>query len=329
MEHFKPAFNSLIDQVKKTASFTVTFFVLFLYQVVLDEHLKCSCKDGVKPEVTYNQCIFYMLFPALILFLLTLWMEGEFQRVLRIIRICGCILWRRFLAILIKAVAIGSLWVVSVLFDGDWYVCLKRVMLPCRNNTTPFQVELEKQLEAHFKTESMVIGLVLVLGLLVVTSILTAVPWKDVCSVICRKCTRYQNSTIKMYHKMLYEESILEQIDIVIEKELKKTAKEHVVLKIRELLPPSSTAAPPTPATQGGDRASSSTIPPEVEDSRSSSTTHPEMEDRVITLDNLDFDKISTLHSQIICSMFPEQTHSRNDNLRSGQMPLLEEGSQP
>ncbi|XP_052335520.1 uncharacterized protein LOC127911800 [Oncorhynchus keta] len=305
MEHFKPAFNSLIDQLRKTASFTVTFFVLFLYQVVLDEHLKCSCKDGVKPEVTCNQCIIYMLFPALILFLLTLWMDGEFQRVLRIIRICRCNLWRRFFAMLFKAFAIGSLWVVSVLFDGDWYVCYKRVKLPCRNNTTPFQEELEKQLEARFKTESMVIGLVLVLVLLVVTSILTAVPWRDVCSVIRRKCTRYQNindcSTIKMYHKMLYEESILEEIDIVIEKDLKKTAKERVVLKIRELLPPSSTAAPPTPATQRGDGASSS-------------TTHPEVEDRVITLDNLDFDKISTLHSQIICSMFPEQTHSRNDN---------------
>ncbi|XP_029617821.1 uncharacterized protein LOC115199647 [Salmo trutta] len=312
MEHFKPAFNSLISQVRKTASFTVTFFALFLYQVVLDEHLKCLCKDGVKPEVTRNQCFLYMFLPVLILFLFILWMDGDFQRVLRIPCICRCNLLRRLVTILIKAAAIGMLWVVSVFIDGDWYVCYQRAMLPCRNNTTPSEEELEKQLEARFKTESMVIGLGLVLGLLLATSILTAIPWMDICYVIRRKCTRYENinvmdSTIKTYHMALYEENIKEEINILIEKDLKRTAKERVVLKIRELLPPSSTAAPPTTTTtQGGGGASSSNTRPEVEDSSSSTTTNPEVEDRVITLDNLDFDKISDLYSDIICSLFTE-----------------------
>ncbi|CAB1322420.1 unnamed protein product [Coregonus sp. 'balchen'] len=344
MERLMPGFDVLISQVRKTASFYVTTIALFIYHVVFDENLKCLCKNGVKPEVTYDHCTFYMVLPALILFLLTLWMDGQFQRILRITCRCRCRcnLWGRLLAILIKAAAIGLLWVVSVLLDGDWYVCIQRATLPCQNNadTTPYQEELEKQLETHFKRESMVYGLSLVLVLLFATSILTAIPWRDICSIltaipwrdicsiltaipwryicsnlttihwryICSilwsKCSNYcrMDCKIKPYHRALFEENIREQTEILIENDLKTTAKECVVLISRKLLQPSSTAVPSDTTTQGGGGASSS-------------TTRPEVEDRVITFD---FVKIADLHSHIISSLFPEsskeQTNSRNDN---------------
>ncbi|XP_041760142.1 uncharacterized protein LOC121587295 [Coregonus clupeaformis] len=344
MQHLMPGFDVLISQVRKTGGFYMTTFALFLYHVVFDEHLKCLCKYGVKPEVTYNHCHVYMVLPTVILFLLTLWMDGQFQRILRITCRGKCNLWGRLLAILIKAAAIGFLWVVSVLLDGDWYVCYQRTELPCKNNTneTHYQQELEKQIESHFKRESVVIGLVLVLVLLVMNSILTAIPWRDICSILtakprrdfcsiltailcmCYRCCRIAfpcnlcnckkncwmtDFEIKSYHRTLFEEYICEQIEIVIENDLKTTAKECVVLKIRELLQPSSTAVLSDTTTQGGGGASSSSTRPEVEDSRSSSI-RPEVGDRVITLDNLDFDKISDLHSRIISSLFPEPPSS-------------------
>ncbi|KAK6305968.1 hypothetical protein J4Q44_G00228930 [Coregonus suidteri] len=316
MKRLMPGFDVLISQVRKTAGFYVTTFALFIYHVVFDENLKCLCKNGVKPEVTYNQCHIYMVLPALILFLLTLWMDGQFQRILRITFRCRCRcnLWGRLLAILIKAAAIGLLWVVSVLLDGDWYVCYQRTELPCKNNTDvkPYKEELEKQLETHFKRESMVYGLVLVLVLLFATSILTAIPWRDICSIltaipwrdICSRCSKCNCSNccrmdckIKPYHRALFEENIREQTEILIGNDFKTTAKECVVLESRKLLQPSSTAVLSDTTTQGRGGASSS-------------STRPEVKDRVITLDNLDFNKISDLDSCIISSLFPEPPSS-------------------
>jgi len=42
---------------------------------------------------------------------------------------------------ILKAGLVGSLWVVSVLIDGDWYVCCKNYytehpQLPCKKNIT-------------------------------------------------------------------------------------------------------------------------------------------------------------------------------------------------
>ncbi|XP_041760141.1 uncharacterized protein LOC121587294 [Coregonus clupeaformis] len=376
MQHLMPGFDVLISQVRKTGGFYMTTFALFLYHVVFDEHLKCLCKHGVKPEVTYNHCHVYMVLPTVILFLLTLWMDGQFQRILRITCRGKCNLWGRLLAILIKAAAIGFLWVVSVLLDGDWYVCYKRAELPCKNNTDdkPYHEELEKQVESRFKRESVVIGLVLVLVLLVMNSILTAIPWRDICSILtaipwrdicsiltaipgrdicsiltailcmCYRCCRIAfpcnlcnckkncwmtDCEMKPYHRTLFEEYICEQIEILIENDLKTTAKECVVLQIRELLQPSSTAVPSDTTTQGGGGASSSTTRPEVEDGRSS-TTRPEVGDRVITLDNLDFVKIADLHSGIISSLFPatpQQPKQGEDGPRSQEvrMSLLEQ----
>nr|XP_046204729.1 uncharacterized protein LOC124035308 [Oncorhynchus gorbuscha]XP_046207430.1 uncharacterized protein LOC124036650 [Oncorhynchus gorbuscha] len=273
MDYIKPAFDILFEQVRKSGSFYMTFFALFLYHIMFDDHLKCSCEDGVKTVVTPQHCIYYMVFPAVILIFLTLWMDREFQRVLRMTCRCRCDLCGRLLGLLIKAVSKGLLWVVCVLFDGDWYMCYQRPTYPCRYNPdkTPFQEDLDKQTD--IKVFSMVYGSGLVLFLLVGNSILTAVPWRDIC---CRSC-----KGVRPYHRELFEENIWEETEILIEKDLKRTAQESVVLKSRGLLPPLPNAAQGN--IQGG-----------------SDTTHPEVKDRVITLNNLHFDIISDLDNVII-----------------------------
>ncbi|XP_013998900.1 uncharacterized protein [Salmo salar] len=327
MENFKPAFDILISQVRKTGSFYLTFFAVFLYHVVFD-HLKCSCEDGVKPDLTYEQVIFYMVSPALIFFLLTLWMDGEFQRILRITCRCRFIFLGRLLGILFKAASIGLLWVVSVLFDGDWYVCYQRPNHNCRyiTDNTTYQTDLEKQI--NFKRDSMVYGSELVLFLLFGNSILTAVSWRDICSRLCW--------CIKPYYKALYKENLYEETEILIEKDLKKTAQECVVLYSRELLPPLLNAARRNPttqgeggstitatATQGGGGATIKTTTTQGGGGARSSTTHPEVEDRVITIDNLDFNIISDLYNHIIDQINIE------DRTRRNTQPLLTSTTNP
>ncbi|XP_029619608.1 uncharacterized protein LOC115200577 [Salmo trutta] len=224
----EPAFDILISQVRRTGSFYMTFFVIFLYQVVFDEHLKCSCKhDIIKPDM----CIIYMVFPALILFFLTLWMDEQLQRLLRITcrRSCQCTLCRRLVRIFMKAVTIGLLWVVSVLIDGDWYVCYHRTELQCRNitNTTTYLEGQEMQNETSIKWKSKINGAKLLLFLLAGNFFLTAIPWRNSC---CRCCS-------KPYYRALFEENIWEETEIHIEKVLKKTAQECIVHYSKERLP--------------------------------------------------------------------------------------------
>ncbi|XP_029619609.1 uncharacterized protein LOC115200579 [Salmo trutta] len=306
MEHFKPAFDILLERVRRSGNFYMTFFVLILYHVVFDDQLKCSCEHGViKPDITSDQCIFYMVFPTLILILLTLWMDGEFQRVLRITCRCRCNLWGRLLGIIFKAASIGLLWVVTVFMDGDWYVCYHRTESPCKSitDTRTYQEDLEKQ--TNFKRDSMVRGSGLVLVLLVVNSILTAVPWRD---IFCRSC-----KGVRPYHRELFEENIWEETKILIEKDLKKTAQECVVIKSRDLLRFPNAAHR---NIQGG----------------GGSTTHPEVEDRVITLDNLHFSIISELDNGIIDqinTMFQSSSEQSDTERQQQQTGVVNSETQP
>ncbi|XP_071208268.1 uncharacterized protein [Salvelinus alpinus] len=260
MEHFKPAFEILISQVRKTGSFYITFFVLFLYHVAFD-HLKCSCKHDVINE---GMCITYMVIPALILLLLTLWMDGELQRVWRITCRCRgqCILCKRLVRIFMKAVTIALLWVVSVLFDGDWYVCHHRTELQCKNIT-----DATSDQETSLKWKSKNLGALLLLSLLVGNFILTAILGRNIC---CSPCCS------KSYYRALFEENIWEETELHIEKVLKKTAQECVVHYNKKRLPRLSNATQPTTTTittQEGDRPTFTTITTQEGDRPTSTTS--------------------------------------------------------
>lgn len=104
----------------------ISIFVIiigsFTYNVLLDRNVGCACK-GVDID-----CWVYLLSPAFIIFILILCIDKKMRTACRYscacTRPCKCC---RFFGVVIshilKAICVGLLWIVSVLIDGDWYVC--------------------------------------------------------------------------------------------------------------------------------------------------------------------------------------------------------------
>lgn len=123
MDHFPKA-------LLKKFSTSIAIAVVFIYNNVLDKGLSCACNT---PNLL-SLCYAYLFLPFFILFILHLWMNKFFSRLRKNTR---NYLWnnrrRDCLGVSVhdtlKAGCIGALWVVSLLIDGDWYVC-------CTNNQT-------------------------------------------------------------------------------------------------------------------------------------------------------------------------------------------------
>lgn len=138
---------------------SVAVAVIFFYNNVLDKKLECVC---TKEEQT-RYCVSYMILPFFILFVFNIWMSNTFWKICcRKKCICCCdgyCCWY-FVHDIVKAVFVGSLWVVSLLVDGDWFVCCKNshIMthprLACKDpkNVT----DEEQKLIADLKNESLV-----------------------------------------------------------------------------------------------------------------------------------------------------------------------------
>lgn len=98
--------------------------VSFTYNVLLERDVLCSCKGYTL------DCYWYMVLPFFIIFFLMIWIDKTFLEAFRICSpCCKGALWGLIFYHIFKAGFVGSLWVVSVLIDGDWYVC-------CTNNST-------------------------------------------------------------------------------------------------------------------------------------------------------------------------------------------------
>lgn len=128
MEALKAALKHFVKHVTKTAGVYASVIVIFIYNFVLHKDMPCTCKEQ------HAECWLYLILPACPIFLFALWVDKTFQTALRNIRCAGhkshfcAVFWIR----IVKAVCIGSLWVVSVLLDGDWYIC-------CQNNEIDHQ----------------------------------------------------------------------------------------------------------------------------------------------------------------------------------------------
>lgn len=110
----------------------ISIFVIiigsFTYNVLLDRNVGCACKD-----VDFD-CWVYLLSPAFIIFFLILCIDKKMRTACRNSCACTCPCSRKccrtqFCGVVIshtlKAICVGLLWIVSVLIDGDWYVCCK------------------------------------------------------------------------------------------------------------------------------------------------------------------------------------------------------------
>lgn len=123
-------------------SIFVATVVSFTHNVLLDRNVACTCDYQIR------DCIIYMALPSFIIFVLILWTDKTFQRVGRYT--CGmcsrpccsakcCGFCGVLLCHIVKAALVGLLWVVSVLIDGDWWVCCKNDVydydLACKDKT--------------------------------------------------------------------------------------------------------------------------------------------------------------------------------------------------
>lgn len=114
----------------RALSIFVTIVGSFTYNILLERDIQCTCKDVAL------DCSTYMFMPFCIIFFLILWTDKTLQRTCKYTFVCEfnnqeqqnqqCVrtqLCGVFWSRIFKAFSVGVLWVVSVLVDGDWYVC--------------------------------------------------------------------------------------------------------------------------------------------------------------------------------------------------------------
>lgn len=153
MESLKLALKKSVSAFIKSAGLYVTVIVIFSYHVLFEKDFTCTCKGQTA------DCWIYMFLPAVLIILLLLWIDRTFQRVWRYTAskyrstFCYLLFYRGF-----AAAFIGSLWIVSVLLDGDWYVCCfpdeRQPQLACENKNN--LTDEDQEIIAELKNKSRV-----------------------------------------------------------------------------------------------------------------------------------------------------------------------------
>ena len=95
----------------------IGFFIIFQYIFELD--FSCPCKEGTNLQ----DCIIYMVLPALTLMLFSLLIDTGRTRTCSWYIFSTCS--KGFWLIMCRSVSVAMLWMITAFIDGDWYVCLK------------------------------------------------------------------------------------------------------------------------------------------------------------------------------------------------------------
>lgn len=145
------------DYLKKlfepAGSVFVAFLFLIIFQFVFKVDFECPCD----PEENSQVCAIYMSLPAISLCIIVIITEKSSMSIF-----CSngtgttykCIV---FIMSVIKGLSVASLWIITLLIDGDWYACLKTTNydLPpyeqifCKKNKTPAddaEIQVQKSL---------------------------------------------------------------------------------------------------------------------------------------------------------------------------------------
>ncbi|XP_032444931.1 uncharacterized protein LOC116736547 [Xiphophorus hellerii] len=215
--------NFLVSHFPQIATYA-TIIVIFTQNVLFDREGACTCQDQTV------HCNVYIIMPIFIIFLLLLWNDKDFNGTWRA---CCCMKKRKIcnkicylLVQMVKASVISLLWVVSVLFDGDWYACCQnglpkeKTQIPCKTNRT---IE-EQAIVDNLKNESKVNGLYVLLGLLLLIFCFSLLKWCD----FWRKCY--------MDGDGLYELIIIKEEENIVNQILKERAKEALRKKVDVIL---------------------------------------------------------------------------------------------
>ncbi|KAF3694525.1 hypothetical protein EXN66_Car010201 [Channa argus] len=187
----------LLNLIANTVTTFLLIMLFYILQYIFDMDFVCSCRQGVN----LNGAL-YLAAPPLILTLVANIMKRFHQSssffswrfpVSRCTNcnnnFCSCIMNFFF-----TYVSVSAIWVSTVLFDGDWYFCLKTNLdsshtgLPCRKNLT----YNEDRIKDAYRTDSLDWGFAVICGFLML--------W-----AIVESCQTVKNTDASINH-VVYEE---------------------------------------------------------------------------------------------------------------------------
>ncbi|CAL9691169.1 unnamed protein product [Knipowitschia caucasica] len=220
--------DKLLNGFVRAASASVFVVLFFTLQYIFDMKFQCSCRAGV-----HVNGVLFLVAPSLILTWVFLYIETFHRKRSWICNLCKCYsnCCDNIFFIIGKLIVVGGVWIVAVLFDGDWYVCLKTNLnsnytgMPCKDQTS--LTDDEKQFKNDKKIESLEIGLYLLCSLFVGRTLFASLGF---CCSRLRRCTsscnRDKDLCCPPYYEVLYEHFLEEEFSNHLEEELSKLAKE-------------------------------------------------------------------------------------------------------
>lgn len=288
--HFKLQLSSEVNCCPKMKDFLTNFpfrelsiFVTivgsFTYNILLERDMACTCKQGT-PD-----CGIYMALPTCIIFILILWTDKKFKTACKFTFACRCESSKKdgdspspspaavasqeqeqrqeqtkccrtelcgvLLTRILKAGCVGLLWVVSVLMDGDWYVCCNleksnnRTNLACKDkqNITAEENIIIIEMKNYSRVSSSYlifrlyialiltdqpdvftipfqnIGFVLLFGIIFLAALMSLFDWKRCCECCCRR-------------RIVFDTVILEEGEYLLKEILTVAAKEELTRTI-------------------------------------------------------------------------------------------------
>ncbi|XP_036417675.1 uncharacterized protein LOC118801414 [Colossoma macropomum] len=197
----------------------VCFFVIFQY--IFKQDFFCPCD----PDENIWFCIAYILLPFTIFTLIIIVVDKIF---LEICTAQNCTYSWVIVKRILRALTVGTLWIVTALMDGDWWVCY---VTTSRNITARDEQPLCKDKPTseqsaairHWKSISRVTGMALLCVILLIWAVFT---------IMCKGR--------KPYNKALYKELLFDETDHLLKKKLKhlvqEAAKEPVKDKWSQML---------------------------------------------------------------------------------------------
>ncbi|XP_051259613.1 uncharacterized protein LOC127365507 [Dicentrarchus labrax] len=212
----------LVPLITKAVSIFVLIVVFYIVQYIFDMDFICSCRPGL-----HKNGILYLLIPPVILTWVAIITEPLHEsRIFSIFHLlyrlshnncCGF-----FVKVIVSYFSMCAVWITSVLFDGDWYLCLMTNLnashtgIPCRENLT----YEEYRIKADYKTDSLDFGFYVICFLLVLWSL------ADCTTAYCIRRTMWKNLRYSKspYYRIVYEDLLAEQVNTRLKKELTKLA---------------------------------------------------------------------------------------------------------
>lgn len=211
--------------------------LFYILQYIFDLHFVCSCEAGL-----HLNGVLYLAAPPVILTWVVSVTESFHQKKISsswplFPNSCGN--WR---SLVMKYFGMSVVWITAVLFDGDWYFCLKtnftanETGIPCKKDLTPEEQHKRDQ----YKTESLDWGFLVICGVLILWSIVESIRGccrRDCCRRDCCKnwwcnmdlCCCSESCRFVCCpptYQLVYEDLLAEEVNRHLRDELTKIASE-------------------------------------------------------------------------------------------------------